>query len=330
MNKTQRFEPLHILRGLLMGAADTVPGVSGGTVALIVGIYERLVTAITHVDRELLVYLQHREWRKAAEHLDLVFLLTLGTGIALGIAALAGLMHYLLEHQRQATLSAFLGLIAASSWLVAKLVVKWRGIEWICLILSGVFAYWLVGLSALSNPPDTLGYVFFCGVIAICAMILPGISGAFILVLLGKYRDILGIVKETIHLRFTSDGLAVVAVFSLGCLIGLLSFARLLKWLLSKHGAPTMAALCGFMIGSLYKLWPFERYSPPVGAVEFDESYFVKLGWSELPEGGEIFQSVVIAVIAAGFVLTLDWLTQRHRDVEPAEHGSIAADATDS
>ncbi len=306
-----------------MGAADTVPGVSGGTVALIVGIYERLVTAITHVDHELFSLLKKREWRKAAEHLDLVFLLTLGTGIALGIALLAGLMHYLLEHQRQATLSAFLGLIAASSWLVAKLVTRWRGIEWICLIAAGLFAFWLVGLSALADPPNSLAYVFVCGMIAICAMILPGISGAFILVLLGKYRDILGIVKETLHLRFTSEGLTVVAVFALGCLVGILSFARLLKWLLARHGTPTMAALCGFMIGSLYKLWPFERYAPPAGAVEFDESYFVKLSWNELPGTGAIAQSLLIALLAAGFVLLLDWLTRLQKPIE-STHGSTS------
>ena len=217
-----------VVRGLLMGGADIIPGVSGGTMALILGIYDRLVTAISHVDRELLGQIRNRDWQGAARHLDLRFLIALGLGILTGIALLGTVMNYLLLHQRQFTFAAFFGLIAASSVLVARMVNRWSPAVALLLAAGGAFAFWLVRLPALHHPPDSLWYVFVCGVVGICAMILPGISGAFILLILGKYEDITQIIKETLKLHITGENVATVAVFGAGCAIGLISFAKFL------------------------------------------------------------------------------------------------------
>lgn len=248
----------NIGRGLLMGGADIIPGVSGGTVALIVGVYERLVTAISRFDLRLVGHVRDRDWRAAARHVDLRFLVTLGLGIVLGIGGLATLMEYLLEHQQQPTYAAFFGLILASSVIVAGHVERWSPAA-IGLIVGGaVFAFWLVGLLP-AVPPAGYPYVFLCGAVGICAMILPGISGAFILLILGKYKDITGLIKGAVHREITVEGLITIAVFGAGCVIGLLLFSKLLKWLLARHASPTMAILCGFMIGSLRKIWPFKE-----------------------------------------------------------------------
>ncbi|MGD9854788.1 MAG: DUF368 domain-containing protein, partial [Planctomycetaceae bacterium] len=260
-----RDDALQAGRGLLMGAADIIPGVSGGTVALILGIYNRLVTAISRVDGTLVGHVRHRRWRAAAKHIDLRFLIALSLGIVTGIASLGSLMHWLLENQRQHTLAAFFGLIAASSFLVGRLIHRWSPAVTALLVAGAAGAVWIVRQPALTHPPDALWYVFFCGVLGICAMILPGISGAFILLILGKYHDLTGIIKDTLKLHITADNIATVVVFAAGCALGLIGFSKFLRWLLGRHESETMAVLCGFMLGSLWKSWPYQRdRTPPV------------------------------------------------------------------
>ena len=179
-----------------MGGADIIPGVSGGTMALILNIYQRLVTAISRFDLTLLSLLKEKKWKRAAAHVDFRFLLFLGFGVVLGIGSLASVMHYLLLEQREPTSAAFFGLIAASSVLVARMIPRWRVSEGLLAAIGAVIAYVVVGLPLLTNPPDSYLYLFGAGVIAICAMILPGISGAFILVILGKYDDITGMIIQ--------------------------------------------------------------------------------------------------------------------------------------
>lgn len=244
--------------GVLMGAADAVPGVSGGTVALILGIYHRLVAAISHCDRHLFRLLTERRWRDAAEHLDLRFLIGLGTGIASGIAGLSFLMNYLLEHQAQPTSGVFFGLILGSGILVARRIPRWEPACMAMFVIGTLLAGYVVGLNALRNPPDSLWYLFLTGMIGICAMILPGISGAFILLILGKYHDVLGLLRSVLKGDWAIANLLGVAVFCLGCLTGLLGFSRLLRWLLARYEQLTLSALCGLMLGSLRKIWPFK------------------------------------------------------------------------
>lgn len=296
-------------RGLLMGGADIIPGVSGGTMALILGIYDRLVTAISHVDPEFVGHLRQRRWKAAAEYIDLRFLIALSCGILLGIALLGTLMNYLLLHQRQFTFAAFFGLIAASSVLVARMVDRWSVAAGCLLIAGAAFAFWLVRQPALNNPPDGLWYVFVCGLIGICAMILPGISGAFILLILGKYSDITEIIKETLKLHITGENVATVAVFAAGCAVGLISFAKILRWLLRRHEAQTMALLCGFMIGSLYKLWPFQTDLSP-GVEKFKHKSFEHIALSDVALDARFLVTVGIGIAAAVFVLALDRVTR--------------------
>jgi putative membrane protein len=305
-------------RGLLMGGADIIPGVSGGTMALILGIYDRLVTAISHVDATLVGHLRTRHWRAAADHIDLRFLVALGCGILAGIALLGTAMNYLLLNQRQFTFAAFFGLIASSSILVGRMVQRWSTVEIVLLVAGGLFALWLVRLPALSHPPEALWYVFVCGVVGICAMILPGISGAFLLLILGKYEDLTHIIKQTLKLQITAENVATVAVFAAGCAIGLISFAKVLRWLLGRHEPQTMAVLCGFMIGSLYKLWPFQRDTTPE-IEKFKHKIFEHIPPAEISMDGRFWLTLGIALAAGLFVLVLDRVTHVSEHVPPLE-----------
>ena len=244
--------------GVLMGAADIIPGVSGGTVALILGIYHRLVSAISRIDRTFVKLLLARRWKAAIDHADLRFLITLGVGLLTGLGGMAFVMHHLLEHHAQ-TNAVFFGLILGSGVIVAKGIEKWSTSRFINIGCGTVFAAWLVGLSDLQDPPDELWYLFFCGIFGICAMILPGISGAFILLILGRYEDVTGLLRSLLKGDWTLHNVVSVTVFVAGCLVGLLAFSRVLRRLLDNHKEATLACLCGFMLGSLRKIWPFKE-----------------------------------------------------------------------
>ena len=232
-----------------MGCADVVPGVSGGTVALIVGIYGRLIEAIGSFDLALVDLLRRKRIRQAAEHIDLRFLAALGLGIGTAVVSLAKIITWLILNRPVATWSLFFGLILASTFLVYRMVEKWTVPEWFAAASGSLFAYWISGRLP-TDAPHTYPVLFTSGMIAICAMILPGISGSFILVILGQYLFVL----EAVHNR----DIPVIIVFSAGCAIGLLAFTKLLRYLLKNHKTTTMASLCGLMIGSLRKIWPFK------------------------------------------------------------------------
>ncbi|MCH2210398.1 MAG: DUF368 domain-containing protein [Fuerstiella sp.] len=294
--------------GFLMGAADIVPGVSGGTMALIVGIYSRLVTAISRIDRRFLRHLADRKMREAAEHADLRFLIAVGGGVLLGAGGLASVMKLLLSDHRTLTYGAFTGLILASSLLVSRQVILWSPQRLTQLLLAILGAWWLVTLPALQNPPDSLIYVFFCGMIGICAMILPGISGAFILLLLNCYETVLGAIRSFVHLDLSGEVLGILIVFSIGCLTGLLAFSRLLKKLLATHHDSTIAVLCGFMLGSLYRLWPFQRDLTP-DVTDFKHKTFEHFLPPQLST--EVWTTLLTAALAASIVLLLDAAARR-------------------
>ncbi|MEO1994503.1 MAG: DUF368 domain-containing protein [Planctomycetaceae bacterium] len=296
-------------QGFLMGGADVIPGVSGGTVALILGIYERLVSAISRFDRVLLTHLRNQQWNAAAQHLDLRFLASLGLGIAAGIIGLASLMHHLLEHHRQYTFATFTGLILASSLMVARAVPRWTPLNWLLMSSGTLLAFWSVGLPLLADPPDGNAYLFLCGMIGICAMILPGISGAFLLLILGKYTEVTGMLKGCLHGDFSPSTLLALGTFSLGMVVGLLGFSKLLRWLLARYSNTTMTVLCGFMIGSIRKLWPFKRDLDPL-----ETKFRLKRFQNEWPSDFDqtVVTCLILAIAAGIFVLALDRVT-RHR-----------------
>ncbi len=306
------------VRGYLMGAADIVPGVSGGTVALILGIYQRLVTAISRVDIRLFGLLKAGQWRGAAEHLDLRFLVSLGLGIGIGALSLASTMHLLLTEHRELTFSAFFGLILASGVLVGRLCKpKNSGQALLCLALglAGAYAaYWLVTQHEVHNQPG-LAYTFFCGAVGICAMILPGISGSYLLLLLDKYEEIIAIIRRLTHLEASTDDLLTLAVFASGCAVGLLLFSKFLKWLLVAFGPQTMAVLCGFMIGSLWKVWPFQAVAEAgeSGGLSLKEQALKAQPFLPKQFDSHVAACLAIAVACFAGVLIADAVARRAR-----------------
>ncbi len=248
MNK---ITPLGVyLRGLAMGAADVVPGVSGGTVAFITGIYQELLNSIRSINVGALKTLITEGPLVAWRHINGNFLLLLMLGILTSIFSLARVISFLLEQYPVLIWSFFFGLIAASSLHMARQLTQWNGRVVLAIVFGVLIAYTVSVLKPAELPPTPL-LVFGSGAIAICAMILPGISGSFILLLLGMYAHILAAVKQL--------DLLLLACFTAGCGIGLLSFASLLSWLFGRFQDMTLALLTGFLIGSLYLVWPWKH-----------------------------------------------------------------------
>jgi putative membrane protein len=240
---------LLMLKGIAMGAADIVPGVSGGTIAFITGIYQELVNSIKSVDVTAFKLLFSLKLNDFWRHINGKFLLTLLVGIAVSIFSFASLITYLLANHPIQVWSFFFGLIIISSMLVVRQIYRWSYDLLVYFLIAAVGAYFLTNLNPIQLP-DGMLYTFLSGAIAICAMILPGISGSFLLLILGKYSFILEAAQ--------TFNIPVLLVFVAGCLVGILSFSRLINWLLDKMHDITIAALAGFMIGSLGKVWPWK------------------------------------------------------------------------
>lgn len=238
------------LKGCAMGMADVVPGVSGGTIAFISGIYGELIDSIKSVDAHalklLVTFRLHEFWR----YVNGRFLFSVLLGIAISIFSLARLMTYLLEHHPIQIWSFFFGLIIASALLVARQIGRWN-VRSVAALLVGIVAAFWITVATPGQTPDAWWFVMLSGAIAICAMILPGISGAFILLLLGKYQYIMQAVGDL--------NLPVILLFATGAVAGIISFSHLLSWLLKNWHDVTVAVLMGFMIGSLNKVWPWKQ-----------------------------------------------------------------------
>ncbi len=252
--KTPKEAATLALKGLCMGSADIIPGVSGGTIALITGIYGNLLQAIKSLDIQFIRRLLSGEPKEALADLHLRFMLCLLSGIAVAILSLARLMNYLLNHQPVFTWSLFFGLIAASVLVVGRKVEKWTfaAIIWFAAGIAGASV--IVNLIPVSTP-ETLSFIFLSGFIAICAMILPGISGAFILLILGKYEFITATLKNP----FIPQNALIIVVFCLGCVSGLIGFSRFLHFLLKRYHGGTLSFLTGLMAGSMQKIWPWKE-----------------------------------------------------------------------
>ena len=238
------------LKGCAMGTADVVPGVSGGTIAFISGIYEEFIDAIRRMDFTALRLLGKGRFREFWRHINGAFLLPVLVGIGVAIFSLARLMTWLLANHPIEIWSFFFGLIIASALLVAKQIRRWDTTTAVALI-AGVIAAWWITVASPAQTPDTWWFIMLSGAIAICAMILPGISGAFILLLLGKYRYIMTAIGEL--------NLPVILIFAVGAVVGIISFSHLLSWLLKNRHDATIAVLMGFMLGSLNKVWPWKE-----------------------------------------------------------------------
>ncbi len=295
--KTFRDYLLLTAKGFCMGAADVVPGVSGGTMAFILGIYEVLINAIRSFDLISLRLLVSGKIRDFMGHTHWRFLLALGCGILLAIFSLSKALSWMLHNQPVLIWSFFLGLILASVVTVSKRVRSWRPLTLCSLVAGLVGIYLLVGLVPAATP-NALWFLFVSGALAICAMILPGISGSFILVLLGKYQYILEAVNER--------NLLVLFIVAAGACVGLAAFSRLLGWLLTKYHDYMVAFLTGLMLGSIRKVWPFkETLESIVGSggkvVPIVQENILPTQWT-----GEVTFALGLAVLGFAIVLVLD------------------------
>ena len=238
------------LKGLAMGAADAVPGVSGGTIAFISGIYEELISTIGNVNLSLFKTLKEDGIMAFWKQLNGNFITALLLGIVISFVSFMRLAKYLIEYHPILIWSFFFGLIVASIYFVGKQITKWNAPTIIALVIGTLGAYYVTTLPSLADNENSM-YLFLAGAIAICAMILPGISGAFILVILGAYKAL----SDAIH----DLDIKRLAIFIAGAVIGLLSFSRVLKWLFKHYHNVTLALLTGFILGSLNKVWPWKK-----------------------------------------------------------------------
>ena len=243
-------------KGLAMGAADVVPGVSGGTIALITHIYERLIKAIDKVSITLILQLFSRNRKAAWQSLDGSFLLTLALGISTSILLASSWVSSLLTNYPIPLWAFFFGLILASAFVLNNSVSKWNIIALTSMVIGFCVAFG-ISLITPNTGSDSLLYLFLCGVLVVIAMILPGISGAFILILLGAYETAINSLEKIKN--FEVEGLVVFLVMASGGLVGLKAFAKILRWLFTQHKNIVLAGMTGFLLGSLYKVWPWKK-----------------------------------------------------------------------
>lgn len=302
-------------KGIAMGAADVVPGVSGGTIAFISGIYDELLHSIGSIPaalRELLRGNLRQAWRTANAN----FLLVLLAGVLTSVFSLARGITWLLEHQPIAIWSFFFGLIVVSTWLVGREISRWNWASLLSFVCGALFAWWITVAAPMQWGHDPLS-LFLAGAIAICAMILPGISGSFLLVLMGLYSFVLGAVK--------SLDLAVLGLFAAGCACGLISFARLLGWLLSHLRNLTLAFLTGLMLGSLNKVWPWKetltwRTDSHGQQQPVLQNNLLPSGYAEVSgQDPQLLAAILLALGAVALVLGLEWLAARQQHVSKSE-----------
>ena len=233
-----------------MGGVDIIPGVSGGTMALILGIYPRLIYTLGGLTQPAFLHpLARLRLRKALEAIDWPFLLTLSIGVGTAVLTLSRGLEWLLEYQRSLLFSFFFGLVLASVLTIARKVQQWRTTEILGFVAAASSTFAIVGLAPTKTPNGTW-FLFLSGALAICALVLPGISGAFVLVLLDKYDRVLSAVN--------GGDLATLAAVTAGALVGLLSFVRLLSWLFERYERTILTILAGFMLGSLRRVWPWQ------------------------------------------------------------------------
>ena len=258
------------IKGACMGAADVIPGVSGGTIAFIMGIYDKFVGSIASFNAEAVKLLFTGKFKAFWKHINGGFLFSLLLGIGVSIVGLAGLMKMLLADFPIQTWAFFFGLIVASSIFILKGIKNWK-IRDILFIVFGIILGVVICTLSPTQTPDDYWFIFLSGAIAICAMILPGISGSFILLILGKYEYIMGIITSCVgnvgalwgaegaDKAIFWDSAVVLLVFLVGAVIGILSFSKFLHWLLARWHRETLIVLAGFIIGSLVKVWPWSN-----------------------------------------------------------------------
>ena len=304
-----------MLKGAAMGVAEVIPGVSGGTLAFITGIYERLLSAISSINLGLITTFKNEGFKAVWKEIDGLFLVKLLAGMAIGFIVGLKLVVSLLESHPVHIWSFFFGLILSSIPLIGKQVKKWGGLEVVLLVFGAALVYWITE-AAPSQGSENLVIVFLSVVVGVSALMLPGLSGSFVLLLMGMYTIIMPAIEEFTNHPFGPETFIIIA-FGGGMLVGLLTFAKVLSFTFKKYLNPTMALLTGFLIGSLNKVWPWQQVletrmnSKGLEVVKFSDSVspntFEALSDNFL-YGNEphLAASLIIMLVAAGLVFLLD------------------------
>lgn len=294
------------LKGFAMGVADIIPGVSGGTIAFITGIYDDLLGSVSQINRALFELVLKFKLKDIFNHMNGKFLLPLGIGILTAIISTSRLVHYLLNNHPEQTWATFFGLIGASIYFIGKKVENKFHPTTLGFFVSGaIFGYVMVSLIPVQTPENPF-FIFLCGMIAITAMILPGISGSFLLVILGKYAYITGALKHPTSI----SSLEIILAFCAGCFVGLASFSKFLKYLLSHHRSWTLAALTGIMLGAMKKLWPWKNIldTKTVGKkiIVTSEKLIIPTDW-----GSAEYLCIALMILGAASVIAIEWFSNR-------------------
>jgi putative membrane protein len=304
-----------MLKGAAMGVAEVIPGVSGGTLAFITGIYERLLNAISSINMSLFKLLKEQGFGAVWKKIDGMFLAKLAGGMVIGFIVGLKLIVNLLQSHPVHIWSFFFGLILASIPLIGKQVKKWGGLEIAFLVVGAALVYWIT-IAAPSQGSEHLAIVFLAGVIGVSALMLPGLSGSFVLLLMGMYTIIMPAIEEFTHHPFGPETI-IILTFGLGMVVGLLTFAKVLTFTFKKYPNPTLALLTGFLIGSLNKVWPWQQVmetrmnSKGVEVVKFSES-ILPSKFSELSENflygndPHLVVAIIIMIIAIAVVFLMD------------------------
>ena len=313
------------IKGICMGAADVIPGVSGGTIAFMTGIYEDLVGSINNINTTALKLLFTGKFKQFWKHINGNFLLSLITGILISILSLAKLMQYLLNHQPIQTWAFFFGLIVASSIFILKGIKAWKVKDFVMLVFGIILGVVVCTLSP-TETPDGLWFILICGAIAICAMILPGISGSFILLILGKYEYMMGTIADIVSGKGDLMDFLTVIVFIIGAAAGIIAFSKFLHWLLQHYHRETLLVMAGFIIGSLVKVWPWSDKKtvvlsqfPELAAsgenipAEVIDKYF---GMVDMHIGGAVAFAMIGFILVVGIEVASKMISSRRENTE--------------
>lgn len=252
------------LKGIAMGAADVVPGVSGGTIAFISGIYEELIESINKINFSVIKGIKENGIKNTWAAINGNFLVALILGIAISVVTFSKIIIHLLDTQPIVVWSFFFGLVIASILFIWKEITTWS-LKAIVSLLIGIVISYYITIAKPTESPDSYWYLFISGFLAIIAMILPGVSGAFILLLMGSYQTVIGTINQlreglsTVNFEIISNALLKLGTFAIGAILGLKLFSKVLTWMFSNHKNTTLALLVGFMIGSLNKIWPWKE-----------------------------------------------------------------------
>lgn len=287
------------VKGACMGAADVIPGVSGGTIAFIMGIYDEFVGSIASINSEAVRKLFKGEFRAFWKHINGNFLLSLVLGIGVSVITLAGLMQILLNDYPIQTWAFFFGLIVASSIFILRGISGWKVREALFLVVGVILGIVVCTLSP-TQTPDGLWFIFLSGAIAVCAMVLPGISGSFILLILGKYQFIMSTISDFVSGVDMGRNLIILIIFILGAVTGILSFSKFLHWLLARWHKETLIVLAGFIIGSLVKVWPWNN---PEAIAQAEQTGSLNIGWA-----------VICALAGFFLVIGIETVGKMHRN----------------